>query len=134
MLLHRKNDSRDASSRSLRRYGVFGATVGGLALDPEEELRADAGCCERHLDARLEAASLRAGRDTGERRLQIGVGDRTPIGAARERRDDRLGAALSSAGRRGLADEHAAAARRVARMAGPASAARSGEPQVSSRL
>ena len=29
MLLQRKNDSRDARSRSLTRYGVFGATVAG---------------------------------------------------------------------------------------------------------
>jgi hypothetical protein len=29
MLLHRKNDNRDASSRSVRRYGVLGAIFAG---------------------------------------------------------------------------------------------------------
>ena len=60
MLLQRKNDSRDASSRSLSRYGVLGGNAGGIALDPEQELRADEQRAQRHLDAVLEPAAFGA--------------------------------------------------------------------------
>ena len=60
MLLHRKNDSRDASSRSLTRYGVSGASAGGIALDAEQELRADQHGRQRHLDAGVEVVLGRA--------------------------------------------------------------------------
>ena len=51
MLLQRKNDSRDASSRSLMRYGVFGGTPAGIVFDAEQELRADQHGRQRHFDA-----------------------------------------------------------------------------------
>ena len=57
MLLHRKNDSRDASSRSLMRYAVSGGGVRRIALDAEQELRADEHALERPLDAGVEAAA-----------------------------------------------------------------------------
>ena len=56
MLLQRKNDSRDASSRSLTRYAVPAATVAGSTLDAEQELRADQQPLERPLDPEVEAA------------------------------------------------------------------------------
>jgi hypothetical protein len=40
MLLHKKNDSLEARSRSLMRYAV-GRRVCRIALDAEQELRAD---------------------------------------------------------------------------------------------
>ena len=54
MLLHRKNDSRDASSRSLMRYAVLRRDAGRIVLDAEQELRADQDRAQRHLDARVE--------------------------------------------------------------------------------
>ena len=44
MLLQRKNDSRDARSRSLRRYGRARRAARGLAFDAEQEARATPGC------------------------------------------------------------------------------------------
>ena len=52
-----KNDSREASSMSLMRYAVPAASgVEGLALDAEEELRADEQPLEGPLNAEIEAA------------------------------------------------------------------------------
>ena len=56
MLLHRKNDRRDASSRSLMRYAVFGANAGGILLDAEQELRTHQHRAQRHFDAGLKSA------------------------------------------------------------------------------
>ena len=56
MLLHRKNDSREASSRSLMRYALPAATPARIALDAEQELRVDEHALERRLDAGVEAA------------------------------------------------------------------------------
>ncbi len=60
MLLQRKNDSRDASSRSLMRVDVAGRDVGGLALEPVEEIRIDEQARQRVLDADLEVAAFLA--------------------------------------------------------------------------
>ena len=114
MLLQRKNERREASSRSLTRYAVFGATSGGILLDAEEKLRADQHGAQRHLDAASKSA-LRARLFIElQRHLQIGVGHRPPIGAAHQRRKDALRAAFFLARLRRLADEDAAAAGRVA--------------------
>ena len=59
MLLHRKNDSRDASSRSLTRYVEPAGTPAGSDFDPEQELRADEQPPERQLDAGLEVRVAR---------------------------------------------------------------------------
>ena len=56
MLLQRKNDRREASSRSLTRYAVPGVAAGRLPLDAEQELRAHQHPLERLLNAALEAA------------------------------------------------------------------------------
>ena len=61
MLLHRKNESRDASSRSLSAIHRAGRRVRGIALDAEHELRAGEHALQRQLDAALEVAR-RAGR------------------------------------------------------------------------
>ena len=52
MLLHRKNDSRDASSRSLIAVGGAGVALAGSTLDAEQELGADQQALERTLDRR----------------------------------------------------------------------------------
>ena len=54
MLLHRKNDSRDASSRSRHAERRAGRHLRRLALEPEEELRIDEHARHRALDAELE--------------------------------------------------------------------------------
>ena len=59
MLLHRKNDSREASSRSLMRYAASGRRAGRVVLDAEEELRADEQPLERALNAEIEIPSAR---------------------------------------------------------------------------
>ena len=63
MLLHRKNESRDASSRSLTRYGDAGRHARRIALDAEQELRADEQAAQRALDARARTCRPRALRD-----------------------------------------------------------------------
>ena len=60
MLLQRKNDSREASSRSLIRYAVPRRERSRVAFDAEQELGAGQKRAQRHLDARLEAARSRA--------------------------------------------------------------------------
>ena len=54
MLLHRKKESREASSRSLTRYGVPGAQSGRIVFDAEQEVRADEHGGNRHLDPGVE--------------------------------------------------------------------------------
>ena len=55
MLLHRKNESRDASSRSLMRYACPAAHRRRLALGADQELRAREQQPQRELDAVVEA-------------------------------------------------------------------------------
>ena len=63
MLLQRKNDSRDASSKSPRRNGAPGATARRLALEAEQELRVDEHARDRPLDAASRTCRARARRD-----------------------------------------------------------------------
>ena len=105
MLLQRKNDSRDASSRSLMRYGVPGCDARRIALDAEQELRTHQQAPERALDPVLEAAAAR------------GLRGRTPAAARRRRRSpggDRRGAPASrgSSGARGFVRRRPAGGRR----------------------
>ena len=58
MLLQRKNDSREASSRSLMRNTPVRRRGVRVALEAEEELRADQHERQRLFDARIEAAAL----------------------------------------------------------------------------
>ena len=118
MLLQRKNESRDASSRSLMRYGVSGGDAGWILLDAEQELRAHQHRGQRHLDAGVEA-SVRACLPVQlERPLQVGVCDRTPIGPPHERASGSAWRGVFIAGSRGPRYENAAAAGRVTRTAG----------------
>ena len=89
MLLHRKNDSRDASSRSLTRVRRPRRRAGRIVLDPEQELGIDEKPLEGPLDAGFEApVAVFAPARVVERqqRIDVGVGHRTAVGAARERR------------------------------------------------
>ena len=58
MLLHRKNESRDASSRSLTGCAVPGAAAGRIALDAKQELRAHQQPLERSLMPRSNPPSV----------------------------------------------------------------------------
>ena len=58
MLLHRKNDRREASSMSLIAVGRPRRHLGGIALDAQHELRAGEDALQRQLDAGFEAAVL----------------------------------------------------------------------------
>ena len=57
MLLQRKNDSRDARSRSLEAIGRARRDARGLAFDAEEEARRREDALEPALDAGIEAAA-----------------------------------------------------------------------------
>ena len=100
------------------RYGRPRRGARGIALGAEHELRVRQDALQRQLDAGVEAALRAARLVEREQRRHVGVGDRTPIGAARQRREDlprtgRLGRGGRAGGR--TAGEDAAAARRVAR-------------------
>ena len=113
MLLHKKNDRREASSdvgdaiRRIRRGSLR------LTLESEQELRADEDAANRQFEARLKSALRRAIAVSGQRDLKILVGHGPSIGAPREGRDDFLCAGRLVGGRRGLADEQPAAAGRI---------------------
>src|SRR5438034_790769 len=90
-------------------------TGGRIALDAEQEFRRDEHRLDRRLDAALEILRLRAPLLIERvQRLDIGARDRTPERAARKRSQNRSRARrlLRRSGR--PADEHGAAARRVA--------------------
>ena len=61
MLLHRKNESREASSRSLMRYGAAIRHVGRVPFEAEDESRIHQHPGQRLLDAGIEIAILPAG-------------------------------------------------------------------------
>ena len=88
MLLHRKNDSRDASSRSLSRYAPLAlASAGRIAFNPEEKLRIDRAHARGRPGCR--PRSRRAGPTRRTRGASdVLVGHRPPIGAARQRAQD----------------------------------------------
>ena len=127
MLLQRKNDSRDASSRSLRRYAAPAAQVGRLALEAEQELRIDEHARQRALDAALERARLASGAIELEQAspcsapLAAQDGDRR--GSRSVVRICRRARLFVRRGRR-RADEQPTAARRVA---GPGGVVRTGD-------
>ena len=96
MLLQRKNDSRDASSMSLRRRAAGRAAAGcgrRILLHPQQEVRIDQHPFERELNARVEAAALApAAREEPEQRLHVAGRDRTPVRQPSHPRQDRRGA------------------------------------------
>ena len=61
-----------------------------IALEPEHEVRVRQNPAQRHLDALVEVPALAAGAVEGQQRRDVGVGHRTPIRAARQRRNDLL--------------------------------------------
>ena len=90
MLLHRKNESRDASSRSLSRYAplALGSHLAcRIAFDPEEKLRIDQHTLECGADPGLEAVAPARVVERQER-SDILVVHRAPIGAARQAAQD----------------------------------------------
>ena len=59
MLLHRKNDSREASSRSLSRYvAAVEPSRRRIAMHAQQEVGIDEHALERELNARVEAAAV----------------------------------------------------------------------------
>ena len=70
------------------RYTRAGRDVRRIALDAEQELRAREDALQRRLDAALERPVAPADLIEVQQRLQIGVGHRLPIGAARQRREN----------------------------------------------
>ena len=91
MLLHRKKERRDASSRSLIRKAAPAATSARVALDAKQKLRADEQTLERALDAPRRTRLPRGLLVERQQILDVGVGHRPPVGAAREREQDLRG-------------------------------------------
>ena len=91
MLLHRKNDSRDASSMSLHRMRSARLHACRILLDAIEERRAGENAREPGANASVEVA-LRVARLPVElhRRLDVFGVHRPAIGAAREVGEDPL--------------------------------------------
>ena len=109
MLLQRKNDNRDASSRPLRAYTLPGRT-GWIAFDAEQEARVDEDALERELDARVEAALPSPGAVEAEQRVDVCRRDRPAIRTPGERGENLPGAAFLVGPTRRPADEDPAAA------------------------
>ena len=127
MLLQRKNDSRDASSRSPTRYARAGARrapararSGRGTADRRGRARPPAGCRDSN-DAALAPVAIEL-----QQRLHVGTGggNRPAVGARGERRQDLARARRLVGCRRRRADEQAPAARRVA---GPGRVERAGD-------
>ncbi len=57
MLLHRKKDKRDASSRSLIRYALADGQIGRLRFLAENEFGVHQNAPQRHFDAMIEVAA-----------------------------------------------------------------------------
>ena len=94
MLLHRKNESRDARSMSLMRYTDPGAAFGGIALDAEGEAWRGEDTPQPALDARFETLFGLARPVETEQRLEILFSHRPTIGATGKSRQNRARAAL----------------------------------------
>ena len=115
IVLHRKNESRDASSTSLIRCAAAGPGAGRVALDAEQELRRH----EHRLDGGLDAARRNpplAAALLVERveRLDVGARHGTPERAVRERGENRARAGRLLRRPLGAADENRRAARGLA--------------------
>ena len=117
MLLQRKNDRRDATSRSFETIDPGGAL--GLrrsAEDAQQEIRIDQQPLERELNAGVEVSAVfpAVGVELHQR-LRVGAGQRPPVGQAREPVEDPRRAVLLLALALRRADEDRAPARRVLR-------------------
>ncbi len=86
MLLHRKNDSRDASSRSLTVVDAARRHARRIGLRPEQELGTRQNQPQRVFDARFKASALIAPRliET-QQRFHVAVGHRPPVCPPRQR-------------------------------------------------
>ena len=115
MLLHRKKESRDASSRSGDAVGRARGHAGRVLRHPEQERGAGQEAPQPQLDARLEAALGPPLRVEVEEHRQIALRDRPAVGAAGQGREDlpRAGGLVAGVGRSRAADEDAVAARRA---------------------
>ena len=119
MLLHRKNDSRAASSCSLTRYGAPGAAPVRVPLAPEQEVGAHQHAAEGHLDARVEVAALASQMEETQQHVEVAVVERPPERPASQPPEDLTGAGRflrtrRRGGGRRAADEDGAAAGGVA--------------------
>ena len=116
MLLQRKNDRREASSTSVDAgTPCAGRVFRRILFDAEQEVGRDEQRLESALNTRVEIARLRCGQAPAlfikrEKRLDVCRGDRTPERAARERRQNRLGAGRFLFGRFRIAGENLRAA------------------------
>ena len=113
MLLHRKNDSRDASAMSLSRYGPEADRR--IDLDAIQEVEIDQQPLDRGPDPGIEVAALAPRTaEGGDERLDVASVDRTAVGAARKRPENPRRTPWLVGSDRRAAREDRAAARRVA--------------------
>ncbi len=128
MLLQRKNDSRDASARSDRRYAAPGATPAGSGSTRSRNF----GLARMRRSAMSMPPSKRAGllapaREEVEQHLQVGVAQVAAVRAARKRLEDLPRARRFVGDGRGAAREDRAAA---GRLAGARRAERAGHDEL----
>ena len=88
MLLHRKNDRRDASSTSGDAIGRARLHAGGIGFDAKQKIGADEQPLERRADAGFEVALGAPGLVEAEQRLHVVVRRRPAIRAPRQRREN----------------------------------------------
>ena len=121
MLLHRKNDSRDASSRSLTRYGAPGVTPAGSRSTRKRNSGLTSRRRTRALDAAIERPALAPLAIERQQRLDIRRARRAAVGPRRQRREDAPGAG-------GLGDAPAAGTTKMRSFAGATPEPPSGSP------
>ncbi len=97
---------------AIRRIGRNARWIG---FDAQQELGADEQTLQRVIDAFIKATACRAGAIERHQRLHIVGGHRAPIGAARQRTQDRTSTRRGIVRRRGSAREDPLPARRRAR-------------------
>ena len=114
MLLHRKNESREASSRSLMRYDAAGGGVLRIGFDAEQELRVDQHGAQRSPDSRIEISVGPPLAIQRHRPLDLRFRDRPAIGAPHQRRRESSSRTRSSlCGVRAVAGRHTKNRRRL---------------------
>ena len=105
MLPQRKNDRREATSTSLRRYGAPASDPAGSRSMRSRKSGVDEHPLQRELDARREVAAavaLPAALEEREQRVDVVGRHRPAVGESREPRDDLGGAGAFVGGHRGF--------------------------------
>ena len=115
MLLQRKNDSRDASSRSLRRYVEPGGDVFRRPFNPEEKAWGGQNPLEAASDSTLEILLGASGLVEIHHDPDVVLCEWPPIGSGGKRRENLSCAWLLGRAILGKADKYFSTARRLAR-------------------